>query len=286
LVVLRGSEYKSEGIRYKFIDPTKVPNLTSTVASFAFGSVPLGSTVNRNASLTNNGTGELLITSLKQGHLLFSVDRTGPITLGPRQSLSFNAGFAPATSETAATNLVIRSNNATQASLSYPMSGTGSTTFGDAPLKVYFIQQSGPLDNTIAMRFSLQNSATTPIRASDYKLVYYFADWRGLSSLVWDTYYTTANGTIGAQLRKIVAKTAGLRTADSALELTFPEGAVIAPGQALIVEGKLHHLDWTWTFNENDDWSWYQRSDQLAENVVVQNIATEAVVFGSSPAAS
>jgi hypothetical protein len=75
----------------------------------------------------------------------------------------------------------------------------------------------------------------------------------------------------------------GARNADTALELTFPTGTEIAPGDTLIIEGKLHDRSWNLTFDEHDDWSWYARSDSLAENIVVQNKATKAIVFGSSP---
>jgi hypothetical protein len=278
-----GSTYKSEAIRYKYVDPNKVPRLTTNATSFAFGSVPLGTTGSKAFTVTNSGTGDLVVTTLKAGNVLFSVDQTAPVTVAPGKSVNLLALFAPTSSQSASTTLNLRSNDSTKPSLSYAMSGAGSTTFGNSPLKLYLQSQGQPLDNTIGMRLSIVNAATTPIRLSDYNISYYFGDYQGINLMVWDTYYTTA-GAITPQLRWINEKIAGIRRANAALDLNFASGTTIQPGQTLYIEGKLHDASWAMTFDENDDWSYYKRTDNsLAENVVIRNVATKAVLFGSSP---
>jgi hypothetical protein len=276
---------RGQAIRYKFADPNKVAHLTSTLTNFAVGSVGLGKMGSKVTQLTNTGTGDLLITSLNKSNILFTSDQSAPINIHPGQTQNLTIGFAPAASQAESGNLTLRSNDYSQPKLSYPMSGTGTSTFGNAPMKVSVIQESNPLDNTIAMRFSVVNSTTTAIPIADYRVTYYYYDpYHALNQLVWDTYYTNVSGTIGTNLRMLyTTQSAGIRKADTALDFTFPVGTIINPGQTLIVEGKLHSLDWNSTFDENDDWSWYERADKLAENVVIQNKATKAIAFGSSP---
>lgn len=278
-----GMDMKSEAIRYKYIDPNKVPRQSITGANFAFGAVPLGTTASKTFSVSNTGTGDLVLTTLKTGSALFALDQTTPVVVAPGKSVNLLALYSPATSQTTSTTFTLRSNDSAQQSFSYPMSGTGSTSFGNAPLKIYLQPQGQPLDNTIGMRLSVVNSSAAPIRLSDYNISYYFRDYQGINLLVWDTYYSSA-GPITSQLRWVNEKQAGVRFANAALDLNFANGTMIQPGQTLYIEGKLHDPTWSFTFDENDDWSFYKRSDNsLAENIVIRNVATNAVLFGSSP---
>ncbi len=284
-VTLNGNSASGQGVRYKFTDPSKVAHMTSTISNYAFGSVGLGTVGTKVAQLKNTGTGDLLVTSLSKSNVLYSVDPNAPLTIHPGQTQNLTVGFAPAATQTESTNLILRSNDSSVPKATYAMSGTGTSTFGSAPMKVYVLQESNPLDNIIGMRFSIVNTSAATIPIADHRLIYYYYDpYQDQSQMVWDTYYTTVSGTIGSDVRKIyTTQSAGIRKADTALDITFPAGTVINPGQTLIVEGKLHDPTWNLTFDENDDWSWYERADKLAENVVIQHKTSKAISFGSSP---
>jgi hypothetical protein len=101
--------------------------LATNPTSLAFGSLPLGSSQTLAETLTNSGGSSVTISGASATGAGFSVSGLSlPMTLSVGQNVSFSVIFAPTSGSAISGNLAITS-NASNSSLSVPLSGTGST---------------------------------------------------------------------------------------------------------------------------------------------------------------
>ncbi|MGB6776936.1 MAG: choice-of-anchor D domain-containing protein [Terriglobales bacterium] len=98
--------------------------LTATPASVSFGNVTVGKSQTTSVQITNTGGEAVTLSSAVASGSGFSVTGQTPITLNAGQSTTFNAIFTPAAAGAASGTLTINS-NASNATLSVPLSGTG-----------------------------------------------------------------------------------------------------------------------------------------------------------------
>lgn len=110
--------------------PTKTPSaghLTVTPASASFGDVGMGTKQTQTVVLTSDGTGPVTIHSVKSSGTGFGVDGvTAPMVLNPGANIAMTISFTPATAQSATGTIVILS-DATESSISIPLSGHGTT---------------------------------------------------------------------------------------------------------------------------------------------------------------
>lgn len=281
--VMGEGQSKTQGLRYKFQDPSKVPQLTVSPAwSIAFGNLALGAKLDKTVNLTNSGNADLMVTSLRYSNPLFlTPDYSGyGFRLSPGETRTLNVEFAPASSQSETSTLNIRNTSSNLASPSLSLSGSGTSSNESAPIQVFITQQNAVNDNSVALRAEVKNRSASPIKLSNYRVVYYLNDpEQNPASWVWDTAYSSV-GTITAKASKMLAaKKVGARRADTALTFTF-SGAIVAAGQSAIFQGTLHRADYSWYPDETDDWSRYLRRDGMAEGTTVQLISNNSVVFG------
>jgi centrosomal CEP192-like protein len=281
--VMGEGQSKTQGLRYKFQDPSKVPQLTvSPASSIAFGNLALGAKLDKTLNLTNSGNADLMITSLRYSNPLFlTPDYSGyGFRLAPGETRTLNVEFAPASSQSETSTLNIRNTSSNLASPSLSLTGSGTSNDDRAPIQVFITQQNGVNDNSVALRAEVKNRSTSAIKLSNYRVVYYLNDpEQNPASWVWDTTYTSA-GPITAKAKKMLAtKKVGARRADTALTFTFTSTNVAA-GSSAIFQGTLHRADYSWYPDETDDWSRYLRRDGMAEGTSVQLVSNNSVVFG------
>lgn len=101
--------------------------ISAAPATVAFGSVNTGATANQTITLTNTGNGSASITQVSASGTGFSVSGTPamPYTLAAGATVSFSVNFAP-TSVTSYSGSVTVTSNASNTTLSVPLSGTGT----------------------------------------------------------------------------------------------------------------------------------------------------------------
>jgi archaellum component FlaF (FlaF/FlaG flagellin family) len=100
--------------------------LGASPASLSFGNVAVGSNGQQTVTLTNTGNASAAISAVTTVGAGFSVTGlTVPVTIGANQSASFTAQFAP-TSAGAASGSVTITSSANNATLSIPLSGSGT----------------------------------------------------------------------------------------------------------------------------------------------------------------
>lgn len=281
--VMGEGQSKTQGLRYKFQDPSKVPQLTvSPATSIAFGNVAVGAKLDKSVNVTNSGNADLMVTSLRYSNPLFlTPDYSGyGFRLTPGETRTINVEFAPASGQSETSTLNIRNTSSNLASPSLSLSGTGTSNSNSAPIQVFITQQNAVNDNSVTLRAEVKNRGTSAIRLSDYRVVYYLNDpEQDPTAWVWDTAYTTA-GTITAKAKKLLAaKKVGTRKADTALTFTFGNTNVAA-GSSVVFQGTLHRADYSWYPDETDDWSRYVRRDGMAEGTTVQLVSNNTTVFG------
>jgi hypothetical protein len=281
--VMGDGQSKTQGLRYKFQDPNKVPALTvSGASSIAFGDVAVGAKLDKTFNLTNSGNADMLVTSLRYSNPLFLTpdDYGYGFRLAPGETQTVDVEFGPASSQSETSTLNIRNTSSNLASASLALTGSGTSNDDSAPIQVFITQQNALNDNSVTLRAELKNRGTSGINLSNYRVVYYLNDPdQDPTSWVWDTAYSTA-GTITAEAKKLFAtKRVGARKADTALTFTFANTNVAA-GASAIFQGTVHRADYSWYPDETDDWSRYLRRDGMAEGTTVQLISDNSTVFG------
>src|SRR4029077_19263027 len=97
-----------------------------TASSLSFGSVQVGNSQTLSETLTNSGGSNVTITAASTVIPYSMSGMTLPTTLTPGQSASFSVKFTPTNGGSASGNLSITS-NASNPSLSVPLSGSGVT---------------------------------------------------------------------------------------------------------------------------------------------------------------
>jgi C1A family cysteine protease len=277
------NEHKALTIRYKFQDPSRVPQLalTPSATSVDFGTMMLGQSTKRQLTAKNTGTGNLYITSQRFANPLFLSHEPYVIQLGPGESSTLDLEFAPASAQSETGTLSLRNTSANLPSPSLALTGAATGTDDSAPYQLFITGQGAANDNAIAFGAELRSKVTTATNLSDYQVVYYLNDpGLDLSAVVWDTYYTNV-GAISVSLKPIVlGRQLGPRTADIAVTFRFAAGTTLPPGGSAIFQGSLHRADYSWYPDETDDWSRYVRRDGMAEGTIIQAIASKNIVFG------
>jgi hypothetical protein len=101
--------------------------IAATPSSLSFGSVAIGSSKILSETLSNSGTAALTISQVSPSGPGFSFGGINPpVTLSPGQNFTFTVTYKPTSSGTANGALSVAS-NATNSSLSVPLSGSGGT---------------------------------------------------------------------------------------------------------------------------------------------------------------
>jgi len=101
--------------------------LGSNPTSLSFGNVTVGANQSLSATVTNTGGTSLTISQVGISGTGFSLSGiTAPVTLTAGQSATFSATFTPASAGSASGNITITS-NASNPTLTIPLSGTGAT---------------------------------------------------------------------------------------------------------------------------------------------------------------
>ncbi len=107
-----------------------VGSLGSNPANLNFGSVTLGKNQTLSTSITNSGGSSVTISQVSVSGTGFTMSGVNtPLTLSAGQSTALSINFAPSAAGTVNGSVMITS-NASDASLSIPLSGSGTTSLG------------------------------------------------------------------------------------------------------------------------------------------------------------
>lgn len=99
--------------------------LASAPTSLSFGNVTVGSSQSLSETITNTGGSSVTVSQIAATGAAFSLSGiAAPLTLAPGQSASFSVAFTPQSASTASGSVSVTS-NASNSSLSIPLSGTG-----------------------------------------------------------------------------------------------------------------------------------------------------------------
>ena len=140
--------------------------LSANPTSLAFGSVQVGNNTSLSETLTNSGGSSLTISAATASGSGFSLSGLSlPLTLTAGQSTSFMVLFAPTTSGAASGSVSITS-NASNPSLSIPLTGTGVTqgTLSANPTSLAF--GSVQVGNNTSLSETLTNSGGSSLTIS------------------------------------------------------------------------------------------------------------------------
>ncbi|MBS1806520.1 MAG: choice-of-anchor D domain-containing protein [Acidobacteria bacterium] len=109
------------------------PTIAATPSSVDFGSVGVGSTVDKKISLTNKGSDSVQISQLSLSSAAFHVDGEGklPVTLDAGSSLSLNVHFSPSTDSDSSDQLSVITSASSTAAAAIKLHGKGTSGSAD-----------------------------------------------------------------------------------------------------------------------------------------------------------
>jgi len=105
--------------------PATTPDISVAQTSLDFGSVKLGKKVTKTLKITNNGSGDLLITLSGLEGTDFSIQGSSSVTIKAKKSYSVKVLFTPTSAELKTATLEITSNDPDTPVLDRSLSGTG-----------------------------------------------------------------------------------------------------------------------------------------------------------------
>ena len=115
-------------------------SITATPAGLSFGSVQTGSVSSLSETITNSGNSSVTVSQLASSSASYTVSGIAPpVTLTPGQNYTFKVAFAPTAGGSSSGTLTL-SSNASNPTLSIPLSGTGTTpgSLGVNPSSINF----------------------------------------------------------------------------------------------------------------------------------------------------
>jgi hypothetical protein len=105
------------------------PQLTASTASLSFGSVTVNTSTIQSLTLTSTGTSPVTVSSVAiTGSGFTIVGGNLPATVNPRQSMTLQVQFKPASAGAATGQIMIGSNSSTGSMAAVALSGTGTST--------------------------------------------------------------------------------------------------------------------------------------------------------------
>jgi hypothetical protein len=129
--------------------PTQTYSLSGSVSSLSFGNTLVGSSASQAITLTNSGTGGVIISQAAVTGAGFTVSGfTGTVTLAADQSLTLNVSFAPATTGSVTGSLSVVSST-TSSPATIVLTGTGvQPQISVVPASVSFANVTVGVTNT------------------------------------------------------------------------------------------------------------------------------------------
>jgi preprotein translocase subunit YajC len=105
--------------------PATAPDISVAQATLDFGSIKVGKKVTKTLKITNNGTGDLMITLSGLEGTDFSIQGSSSVTIKAKKSYSLKVLFTPTSAELKTATLSIVSNDPDTPTLEISLTGTG-----------------------------------------------------------------------------------------------------------------------------------------------------------------
>ena len=105
--------------------PATTPDISIAQTSIDFGSIKVGKKVTKTLKITNNGSGDLVITLAGLEETDFSIQGSSSVTIKAKKSYSLKVLFTPTSADSKTATLRITSNDPDTPVLDRPLSGTG-----------------------------------------------------------------------------------------------------------------------------------------------------------------
>lgn len=148
------------------------PQIITNASSFDFGNTNIGSSTERNLTVTNNGNAKLIITALQITNPRFTMTPfTFPDTLNPSQTKNYTLRFTPAVFDTTSGLLKISSNDAVTPVKNISLRGKGVYAGGFIFSNVASVDyQQRRINSLCGGYINITNQGSQPIQISSVNL--------------------------------------------------------------------------------------------------------------------
>lgn len=257
----------------------KNTTIAVNVSDLDFGKVKVGQSKTITITVSNTGNAPAVISGLYTSNNQFTVAKTIPVTLKPKQFTGIDLIYKPTSAGiTNATLSIVNAPDENIQNLKVLLKGEGEGQSNNI-FNVTMTPDSDPNGNSISPSIKIKNVGNNAVDMSDFVVQYYTYD-PGIttSQLACDIYYCS----IGAVSKKIekLSQVYGTSTqkADMMLQFSFSSGT-LSSGNEVELQFGLHSNDWQYKFNENDDWSRVISNGQ-ATHIIVKRKSTGEIVSG------
>jgi hypothetical protein len=262
---------------------TSGPVIQASPESLDFGSVVVDSVGSRTMTIANTGGETLNLQSIQIDNPYFAIvsDPT-PTALVAGSELNVVVEFSPTDIGSAVGVITITSDADNNPELEVSLTGVGVPE-QSAELSVGLISDE-PDNNAVNSRISLRNESDRTLDLTDVFVLYYTYDPdASINEMVWDYYYCNLGQVVDVEIVKMdTPADQGAIKADTRIEYLFDVGTVLSAGQEITVNGAVRHQNWSYDFDETDDWSYQVSDENRADNIVVVNGAGQ-ILWGNSP---
>ncbi|MFP4165215.1 MAG: cellulose binding domain-containing protein [Chitinispirillaceae bacterium] len=162
---------------------------------------------------------------------------------------------------------------------------TGNGTEVSSGLVMMNTPDSDPYGNSIQSRMRIRNDGDESVDLLTVNIEYYFHDSDlDIASLVWDYYWCSFGNVFSITFEDLGQEyVSGSHRANRKMVITFDGSQMLQSGQTADIQFGVHTRSWSYNFDETDDWSYPVGSDSVAQNIVIRDALTGAVLFGHLP---
>jgi internalin A len=161
-------QLEARGVAVLWDGVVPVPDIHTPIGAIDFGSVTVGSNLDKTTTIYNDGTATLTVNSISRtsGSSEFTyVGPSTPFTIGPGRSQTVTLRFAPGSTGSKSATFTVTSNDPDEASVGFSTSGSGQA----APVNISARIDSYSADPrevevsaAVTLRFSFTNTGNTP----------------------------------------------------------------------------------------------------------------------------
>ncbi len=150
---------------------------------------------------------------------------------------------------------------------------------GELRVQMY-LGNTAQTTNTISPNFRIYNDGTNPLNMSEVKLRYYYTkDSSSTQNFVCDScLYNNAN--ISGVTGNFIDITPPTSNADNYLEISFPQGIILAPNSSIELRNRIYKSDWS-NFNQSNDYSFNPTGTDYQDWNKVTAYLSNSIIWGS-----
>lgn len=283
------------------LTPYSVQNmlLNTATPSLNFPNTVTGTQNTKTVVFKNAGTSATTISSAVITDSVFQIVTPSSWIVNAKDSLVLSIKYNPAAEGIDTASLIIKSNAVNYPEISVSLNGFGKAPLAENPIRVRLQPDQNNIGSSFSPSITVVNTSNQSIDLSQYAIDYYMHNYffkseipnfvleespEDISKLIWNYYYCDKGRvfTIAfSNTDRIIY--CGDYQANQKFTISFNVGTILNPNDSIKMQFGITTSDYSYTFNQSDDYSNMTDANGRGINVVVREKSTGTSVFGYDP---